>query len=171
MLKVKIETKKPKYCIAKDGEVYVIKHIAKNNGKIRAVVDVKVKSRESYIYIDEHPCPLAVKILDSGCIITSAEVYNDRVIWNLICGGESFIKLMNTVSCKIIDKRYFREKDKITHREYVVLKKALEKGFFDNPRKVNLGELAKETGLAKSTLSDCLRRGIKKVLKSYFENL
>ena len=169
MLKLKIETEKPKYCIAKDDRIYFVKHIVRSKRGIRALIDVKSRLEKTLIFVDEHPCPLAVKILDSGCIITSAEVSESKVVWNLVCSEEAFLKLMSSLKCRLLDKRHLSEKENITYKEYTALKKALEMGFFDSPKRITLEKLAKESGVAKSTLSDCLRRGLKKVLKDYFE--
>nr|WP_244372844.1 helix-turn-helix domain-containing protein [Archaeoglobus fulgidus] len=45
---------------------------------------------------------------------------------------------------------------------------ALEKGYFDFPKRVKLEQLAEFFGIAPSTLSEILRRGQKKVLEKYF---
>ncbi len=169
MIRLKIETEKPKYCIARDG-IYIVKHIVRGKRGIRALVDVKKPSERVVVFIDEHPCPLAVKILDSGCIVTSAEVSDEKVVWNIVCSEESSVRLVNSVKCRIVEKKPFLHRENVTYKEYVTLKKALEKGFFESPRNVTMEELARELGVSKSTLSDCIRRALKKVLLSYFEN-
>ncbi len=169
MIRLKIETEKPRYCVAKERGIYVVRHIVRGRKGIRALIDLKKPSERTVVFVDEHPCPLAVKILDSGCIVTSAEVSDGRVVWNIVCSEESSVKLMNSVKCKIIEKRPFLQAGNVTYKEYVAVKKALEYGFFDNPRKVKLESLAEELGVSKSTLSSCLRRGLKKILEAYFE--
>ncbi|WP_081423301.1 helix-turn-helix domain-containing protein [Archaeoglobus fulgidus] len=56
----------------------------------------------------------------------------------------------------------------MTYREEEILKIALEKGYFDFPKRVKLEQLAEFFGIAPSTLSEILRRGQKKVLEKYF---
>ncbi len=177
MIKLKMETEKPRYCIAKDNGIYIVKHIVRGKKGIRALVDIKYPSKRSVIVVDEHPCPLAAKFLDSGCIILSAKVFEKKVVWDILCGKDAFLKLMDEInddkSYRIIEKKNFLKKDNveynITYSEYVTLKKALDMGFFECPKKITLEELAKELGVSKSTLSNCIRRGLKKVLMQYFD--
>ncbi len=168
MIRLRIETEKPKYCVARDG-IYIVRHIVRGKKGIRALIDLKKPSERAVVFVDEHPCPLAVKILDSGCIVTSAEVSDGRVVWNLVCSEEASVRLMNSVKCRIIEKRPFLQAGNVTYKEYIAVKKALERGFFDSPRGIKLEELAEELGISKSTLSSCLRRGLKKILRHYFE--
>ncbi|MEM2070066.1 MAG: helix-turn-helix domain-containing protein [Archaeoglobaceae archaeon] len=57
----------------------------------------------------------------------------------------------------------------MTFKEEEILKIALEKGFFEYPRKIKLEELAKQLEIAPSTLSEILRRAQKKMLKRLLE--
>jgi predicted DNA binding protein len=42
-------------------------------------------------------------------------------------------------------------------------------GFFDYPRKINMEELSRKLGISPSTLSEMIRRGIRKLLMYHFE--
>ncbi len=178
MIKLKMETEKPRYCIAKDNGIYIVRHIARGRKGIRALIDIKHPSKRSVIAVDEHPCPIAAKFLDSGCIILSAKVFGKKVVWDILCGKDAFLKLMDEINDKnyrIIEKKNFLKNYNIeynvTYNEYVTLKKALDLGFFECPKKITLEELAKELGVSKSTLSNCIRRGLKKVLMQYFDTV
>jgi len=178
VIKLKMETEKPKYCIAKDEGIYIVKHVVRGRKGIRALVDIKQPSKRSVIVVDEHPCPIAAKFLDSGCIILSAKVFEKRVVWDILCSKDAFLKLMGEIddnkNYKIIEKKEFSKKDmgyNVTYSEYFALKRAFDLGFFECPKKVTLEELAKELGVSKSTLSNCIRRGLKKVLMQYFDTV
>jgi len=73
------------------------------------------------------------------------------------------------VDFEIVYKGRVNDKSNVTYREEEILKIALEKGYFDFPRKIKLEELAKHFGVAPSTLSEILRRGLKKILEMYFK--
>ncbi|MDK2876499.1 MAG: hypothetical protein PWQ22_909, partial [Archaeoglobaceae archaeon] len=60
-------------------------------------------------------------------------------------------------------------KSEITFREEEVLRFALEKGYFDFPKKIRLEEIAEHFGIAGSTVSEILRRAQKKILEKYFK--
>ncbi len=167
MLKVRIRTKKPKYCIAKSDGVFRIRCVCRGKRGIKAFVDIKKKNSSSSIVIDEHGCPLAMKILETGAIVLSAEI-EEEIVWNLACSDEAFRKLMEEVECELISKENFSEKDILTFREYTMLKFAFERGYFDSPKGVSLEDIAKAFQCSKSTTSETLRRALKKVLKSYF---
>ncbi|MEM4156177.1 MAG: helix-turn-helix domain-containing protein, partial [Archaeoglobaceae archaeon] len=87
---------------------------------------------------------------------------------------ESFLKLMEAlesveIEYEIIYKGRLESEETITLREEEILKIALQKGFFDYPKKIRLEELAKQLGMAPSTLSEIMRRGQKKILQKFFE--
>ena len=170
MLKVKIQTKIPKGCIARryDESVLKVKCVCIGKKGIKALVDVKRRIGKGYIVVDEHPCALAKKILKCGVIVLSAEI-DDKIIWNIACSDEAFKRLMEDVECELISKERFSEEDVLTFREYTMLKFAFERGFFDSPKGVSLDEIAKAFQCSKSTASETLRRAIRKVIRSYFE--
>lgn len=135
---------------------------------------ISLSSKEAKVLVKEHTCLLAHSIMASGCLITKASVDGREIVWNVICDDESFLQLMGNleeteVEFEILYKgKPVGEKSKITYREEEILKIALEKGFFDFPKRIKLEELAEIFGIAPSTLSEILRRGQKKILKSYF---
>ena len=134
---------------------------------------VTLSSKEAKILIREHTCLVALPILQSGCIITDIEIRGREVVWNIVCDEDSFLKMMKTlerdgVDFEIVYKGRVNDKSGVTYREEEILKIALEKGYFDFPRRVKLEELAKHFGVAPSTLSEILRRGLKKILEKYF---
>ncbi len=170
MLRVRIKTNIPNYCIAKKfpGAVLRIRNLCKGEKGIKALASVKTPNGRTTIAIDEHRCPLAKRILDSGVIVSSAEI-SDCIVWNLVCGEDAFRRLSDTVEFELIGKEVFSEKDELTFNEHEMLKFALERGFFDSPKKIKLGYIAEEFGISKSTASETLRRAIRKVLKNYFD--
>ena len=71
---------------------------------------------------------------------------------------------------KILQVVKFKPKSRIlTDKQERVLWLALKLGFFDYPRKINSIELSRRLGIAPSTLSEMTRRGMRKLLESYFE--
>jgi len=54
--------------------------------------------------------------------------------------------------------------------ERVVLTKAIELGYFNYPRGVGLGELARELGLSKATVDFHLRNAVRKVMSRCFND-
>jgi len=59
----------------------------------------------------------------------------------------------------------------LTDRQDQVLGLAYKLGYFEFPKRINLTDLAKKLGVAKSTLSEILRTGEEKILHVYFQGL
>ncbi|RUM34931.1 MAG: hypothetical protein DSY33_00865 [Archaeoglobus sp.] len=175
MLNVKIRTSIPEYCIVKKypNAVLKLRCVCRGEKGIKALVNLKTSDRKTVIVIDEHRCPLAQKILNSGAIVSSAEIHKD-IIWNVVCNNDTLKNLMNElekskVNYELISKEKFSGDDEITYKEYVLLKLAFESGFFDSPKKIKLEEIAETLNISKSTASETLRRGLRKVLKLFFK--
>lgn len=135
---------------------------------------ISLSSKEAKILIREHTCLIVIPILRSGCIITDIEIEGRDAIWNVVCDEESFLRMIKSlerekVDFEIIYKGRINDRSEVTYREEEILKIALEKGYFDFPRRIKLEDLAKHFGIAPSTLSEILRRGLKKILERYFE--
>lgn len=58
----------------------------------------------------------------------------------------------------------------LTERQIEIVRSASENGYFDEPRGVSTAELADEFGLAPSTVSQHLRRGVGKIMSQVFES-
>ncbi len=198
MIEVQIKTSPPPDCqlsfVRKvlDEAIIKVEKISSFNDELRSVIDLKAKNveriieklpescsfaclskEEAKILFRGHTCHVALIILKSGCLISSASLEKDSVTWNIVCDEESFVELSRSlekegIDFEIIYKGKLGEKDRVTLREEEILKIALEKGYFDFPKKIKLEELASMLNIAPSTLSEILRRGQKKVLEKYF---
>ena len=196
MLEIQIKTKLPENCalaalngimencvvrvegFAKKEEV--VKGLLRVKGKNAAEIleklpshceGVPISSKEAKVLIKEHTCLVAIPILESGCVITGVDVNGSELVWSIICDDEGFLALLENlegVDFELIYKGKPTDKDEITYREEEILKIALEKGYFDFPKRIKLEQLAEFFGIAPSTLSEILRRGQKKVLEKYF---
>jgi len=134
---------------------------------------VAVSSQEAKVLVREHTCFVALSILEAGCIITDAEIDERKVIWSIVCEDEAFLNLIrgleeSEIDFEIVYKGEPEKESEVTYREEEILRLALERGYFDFPKRIKLEELADYFGIASSTLSEILRRGQKKVLEKYF---
>ncbi len=133
---------------------------------------VLLSKNEAKVLIKEHTCLIALPIVQSGCILSKIDLKNSEIVWNVICDDNSFKRLMRNLDEYNVDFDILYKgkpsKSETTYREEEILKYALEKGYFDYPRKIKLEELAKHFNIAPSTLSEIIRRGQKKVIEKYF---
>ncbi len=58
----------------------------------------------------------------------------------------------------------------LTDREREILIIALKRGYFEPDRQTSMKEVAENLGVSTSSLRDVLRRGLKKIVKNYFDN-
>ena len=130
---------------------------------------------EAKVMIKEHTCMVALPIIQSGCILKKVDFDSNEITWDLICDDESFKKLMSMLEDYEVDFDIIYKgkpaKTETTYREEEILRYALEKGYFDYPKKIRLEEIADHFGIASSTLSEILRRGQKKILEKYFKEV
>lgn len=58
----------------------------------------------------------------------------------------------------------------LTDRQREVLLKAIDRGYYETPRKTSLSNIADELGIAKSTCSQILHRAEEKIVKKFIES-
>ncbi|MDF2954456.1 helix-turn-helix domain-containing protein [Candidatus Alkanophaga liquidiphilum] len=198
MLKVQIRTSLPESCVFGAVKEILRNSVMKIEGlmmidkNVKALLRVKankvkdiladlpaycegvaVSSQEAKVLVREHTCFVALSILEAGCIITDAEIDERKVIWSIVCEDEAFLNLIrgleeSEIDFEIVYKGEPEKESEVTYREEEILRLALERGYFDFPKRIKLEELADYFGIASSTLSEILRRGQKKVLEKYF---
>ena len=182
MLKVILKTDVPEWCKFKNCKVIVFKQIwLDRDDRIKALLIFKSKREKSFRVIRNHECDLARAILNSGAIVSSAELRSNEIIWILVCTQNEFKELTKNLdklrdnydlNYEIIWKSKFSgEFEGLSYIEEEILRLALEQGYFDCPKRIKLEDLAEIFELSKSTISELMRRALKKVIRLYFLNL
>ena len=72
------------------------------------------------------------------------------------------------IAFHLIRKKNLQKKSDLTERQEYVVKTALELGFFEYPKKINLEGLSKRLNVSYVTLSEILRRAEKNIITKYF---
>jgi len=114
--------------------------------------------------------------LSSGAIVVSAIVRRDYIIWTLACTIEEFKRLISVLdkanlNYELIWKSsFFDEDDGLSYKEFEILRIALDLGYFENPKKIKLEDIAKNLDISKAAASDLLRRALKKVVKKFINS-
>lgn len=134
-------------------------------GKILATLQVR----------DCHAC---ATLASSECFLTDATVTGaGGVEWRILAPKRKAIEdLVNTLRGRGLDIglaaiKTAKGSGSLTGRQDQVLSLAYKLGYFEFPKKINLSDLAKKLGVAKSTLSEILRTGEEKILHAYFQGL
>jgi len=73
------------------------------------------------------------------------------------------------VVAEVVRISKLEEEEELTARQENILQIALEKGYFEFPKKLTLRQLAKVLDISPATLTEILRRGQKRVLQEHFK--
>ena len=121
-----------------------------------------------------HKCTACRSFATSECFLVSAKSTPDGLVeWKVLSSGNGLKKLLDNLESGGVDAKIrsiveLKDESALTERQEEILQIALEKGYFDYPKKMNIAGLAKLLGISKPTLSELLRRGQKKVLAGHF---
>ncbi|MEM3043862.1 MAG: helix-turn-helix domain-containing protein [Candidatus Bathyarchaeia archaeon] len=167
-----------------------------SNGRIRHLVELppddikKISEGESInarrrgrtenrssIWIESEGCDACNAMLSSGAFLVSGRMLQNRVIaYNFI--APNFRAYKDTVSA--IEAKGFKvkvlrlgklesKKEYLTERQEKILWLALKMGLFDYPKRIDTLELSRRLGVSPSTLSEIMRRGLRRLLEHYFK--
>lgn len=79
-------------------------------------------------------------------------------------------KKLENINIELLKKTelQYYDKPKLTQKQEFFIQKAVELGFYDVPRKINIEELAKRLKISPSTLAEHLRKAEGKIVKDFF---
>jgi predicted DNA binding protein len=115
-------------------------------------------------------------ISQSGCFLVSASTGEDGWIeWKLIINEK--LQLQHLVSgleshgvkTKLLMIQPIEDREALTARQERIIKTALERGYYDFPKRIGIRELARLFDISTASVSETLRRGQKKIIEHYFE--
>jgi predicted DNA binding protein len=126
--------------------------------------------------VNARECAVCKSILKWDLFLTEAySTGSGDIIMKLLVPDEAtvsgFLQRLEEdgVKFELLRKRALSKRGDITARQEFVVKTALELGFFDYPKKVNLEGLSKRLNVSYVTLSEILRRAEKNIISSYFK--
>jgi predicted DNA binding protein len=115
-------------------------------------------------------------IAQSGCFLVSACTGAEGWIeWKLIINEKLQLqKLVESleshgVKTKLMLIQPIEDKEALTARQERIIKTALERGYYDFPKRIGIRELARLFDISTASVSETLRRGQKKIIEHYFE--
>ena len=126
--------------------------------------------------VNAHECAVCRAILNWDLFLT--EAYSNEtgdIIMKWLVPDEATVKGFldrleeDGVQFELLKKRALTKRGDITARQEYVVKTALELGFFDYPKKVNLEGLSRRLNVSYVTLAEILRRAEKNIISSYFK--
>lgn len=119
-------------------------------------------------------CLTCQALMGSNCYLTSAtQVQNGSLEWHLIAGDNKgllrLVDFLKSQGCivELKSKKSLSKKQSLTKRQEDVVRIALQNGYYDYPKRINLRKLSQLLEISTSTLNETLRRGEKKIISTY----
>ena len=120
-------------------------------------------------------CRACKAIVSSDCYLRSAKTKGGGLVeWQVIAARESALVQViaelkqSGCSIKLLSKKNLDDTNFVTKRQEMAILNALEKGYYDYPRRVGLQDLAKSFGVTASTMGEILQRGERNIIREYF---
>jgi len=122
-----------------------------------------------------HKCTACKTFADANCFLSSATSKPDGKLEWAVVGNDMMVKSLmqglesHGVSGQVVRVARMQGEEQLTSRQEQILQIALEKGYFEFPKKITLRQLAKALDLSPATLTEILRRGQKRILELHFK--
>jgi len=121
-----------------------------------------------------HKCTACKTFAGANCFLVSATSKPDGKLEWAVLGSDTMVKTLmrelegQNVTGEVLRISKIRGDEELTARQETILQIALEKGYFEFPKKMTLRQLAKALDVSPATLTEILRRGQKRVLQEHF---
>jgi len=155
--------------LAEKGKIDVIQDEIKD--QVISSTIVKVREGKAFGVVVSPKCAAAEAMRDLTCTVASHTVERDGSIkLEIVAGGkdtlEKIIDRFRSNGAEVIVSKLTSnvEDEKLTDRQEQIVRKALEMGYFEYPRKIRQKELADACGVSSSTLAEVLRRAERNIL-------
>ncbi|WP_053948289.1 helix-turn-helix domain-containing protein [Halolamina sediminis] len=147
-----------------------------------SVDDVEVLQRgdrQTLIQFRTHLPLLLLAARDSGLPLEMPfEIEDGEATWTLTASQDAISELGDQLSAlgvsftvDYLQQEVAGSEALLTDRQGTIVREAIERGYYDTPRKCSLTELADAVGLAKSTVSETLHRAEERVMKEFAAGL
>lgn len=118
-------------------------------------------------------CPICDSLTGSECFLISSRLVGEKINLVLLVNGhkplEKLARRLRSRGLGVEVEHMVELRGRgLTSRQEEIVKIAMEKGYFDYPKRTSIRELAALFGISIATLSEILRAGQKKILTAYF---
>ena len=128
------------------------------------------------VWIESDGCDVCNTILDNSSFLVSGRHVRDyTIIYTFVAPTfDAYQTVVTTLEARGFQPRVLElgkvrlNSPLLTDKQKTVLWLAYQRGFFECPRKINTIQLARELGIATSTLSELVRRGLHRLLEHHF---
>lgn len=134
-----------------------------------------IKEEEMICSIFSKNCTACRALADSHSYLVSGNFIGDgSVEWRVITGDEGaladLVKNLEEGGCdvKLVNANKLNSRALLTSRQQTIIQEALNRGYYDYPKKITIKDLSKAFNISPSTLGEILQRGEKKVIFEHF---
>ncbi len=155
-----------------------VRQIRNPPAELRAIFAQGKGEGKSSIWLESEGCGVCNTILSCDAFLVSGKSVEGYTIMYsfMVPSFEAFQRIVSAMesAClkvKVLKMGKFEPKPGVlTEKQERIFWLALKGGFFDYPRKIDTVELAAKLEISPSTLSEITRRGMRRLLESYFKN-
>ncbi|MBQ8179255.1 MAG: helix-turn-helix domain-containing protein [Candidatus Methanomethylophilaceae archaeon] len=130
-------------------------------------------SKDNYLaMVTNDRCTIAHILKESGCSLSSAVPRSETVVvWDVIGPDASRIDgLLSSLegagcTCTVVSRGPLESTTEITDRQEAYFMAAMDLGYYDVPKRIDLDELSVRLGCPKSTLNTSLRQTERRILE------
>lgn len=143
-----------------------------------SVGDVKVENRqqgEAFLTVEVVYCPACEVLISSkSFLVFPVEISKGWMKWMLVTDNKGLGTIIDDLELLEVNFRIesivkLEGRGVLTKRQEEVVRKALDMGYFDFPRKKDSTGLAQELDVSVSTLSEIIRAAERRIFKEYFK--
>lgn len=144
-----------------------------SDGRGECTID-RISPHQLVAMVMNNNCKVSRILSESGCLITSAVMEDDgNICWTIASPSAEYTRNLidRLAEINIIVKRKSTLSANIStllsDRQEETIRAAMENGYYDVPRKMNMEQLCKLMGCSKSTLDVTLRNAERKIMHQY----
>jgi predicted DNA binding protein len=154
------------------------KMVKSKSSEIKALGIKDGAEGKASVWLESEGCEICHTILASDAFLVSGKSIADYTIMYsfMVPSFEAYKQIVDTMEknglkVNVLKMGKFEaHQGVLTEKQERLFWLALKGGFFDYPRKIDTLELAAKLGISPSTLSEIMRRGMRRLLESYFKN-
>jgi len=135
----------------------------------------RISSHQLIAMVMNNNCRISRILSESGCLITSAVMEDDEnICWTVISPNAkhvmNLIEKLEEIGVSVRRKSTMNANltSLLSVKQEEAVKVAIENGYYEVPRKINMDGLCEIMGCSKSTLDVTLRNAERKIMNQYF---
>jgi len=153
-----------------------LKQIKNPSFELKKLVLSSKSGTKKSVWLESKGCEVCNSILSYDAFLVSGKSSEGTTImYNfMVPSFEAYQKIVSKMEKAGFKVTVFSMRKFESQREFLTVKQekifwiAYKSGFFEYPRKIRLAELAAKLGISPSTLSEIIRRGMRRLIEHHF---